>query len=585
MYCIRKRTTTKHGDYILITLQHPLYTSESSNWEKYRLTYAGGREFIQAYLKQYSAREDTNDFNERREVTYCPNFAGQAINEIKNSIFSRMPDVKRVNKSITYRQALLGNSGGIDYFGGSIDNFVGVELLPELLPMGRVGVYVDMPAEVPPTLRDSGKVHPYYYVYPVEDILTWTSGEPNSGFEYIKLLLRDNYYTKDPEYGLTDGSKVRYRLLEQKEGYVQLTFLEENETVISTHKLEIPKIPFVSFELQYSLLKDVCDYQIALLNLESTDINFARKANFPVYTEQSNYITSLTNLKPQGTQTYDDDGNVIETPDAPSDTQKVQLGATDGRRYFKGMDRPGFIFPSPEPLKVSMEKENQIKRDIRLLVHLATAGLGNKSVSAESKQFDKQSLESGLGYIALILEEGERKLTTYWNNYEGAKDTPVIAYPRHFNLRTDVERRTEANELSELSHSIPSHTFQREMMKRVVNILIGGQVRTEMLDKIYKEIEDAKSITSDPATIINDFDAGFVTAETASIIRGYPEDEVKKAQEEKAERVKKISEAQGDMVGDARGVSDLQTDEEDSSAEKNGKPKRGEDKDTRARMK
>jgi hypothetical protein len=569
----------------LITLQHPLYTSESGNWEKYRLTYAGGREFIRAYLKQYSAREENADFIERREVTYCPNFAGQAINEIKNALFSRMPDVKRVNKSTTYKQALLGNLGGIDYFGGSIDNFVGVELLPELLPMGRVGVYVDMPEQVPPTLRGSNKIHPYYYVYPIEDILTWTSGEPNSGFEYLKLLLRDNYYTKDPDYGLTNGSETRYRLLEQKDGYVQLTFLEENETVISTHRLEIPKIPFVSFELQYSLLKDVCDYQVALLNLESTDINFARKANFPVYTEQSNYITAMTNLKPAGTESYDSDGNPVEMQDAAASTQKIALGAGDGRRYYKGLDRPGFIFPSPEPLKVSMEKENQIKRDIRLLVHLATAGLGNKSVSAESKQFDKQSLESGLGYIALILEEGERKLTSYWNNYEGVKDDPVIAYPRHFNLRTDVERREEANELSELSHSIPSQTFQREMMKRVVNILIGGQVRAEMLDTINKEIDSAQSLTSDPATIINDLEAGLVTSELASIIRGYPEGEAEKAQEEKAERVSLISQSQGGLGGDARGVPDLQTDEEDSSAEKNGKPKRGADKDTRAKMK
>lgn len=563
----------------MITLQHPLYTAESGNWEKYRLTYAGGREFINTYLKQYSAQEDNDEFLDRREITYCPNFAGRAIDEIKNAIFSRMPDVVRVNKSETYKQAILGNDGGIDYFGGSIDNFVGVDLLPELLVMGRVGVYADMPETVPPTLNGSSTIHPYYYVYKVEDILTYKSGEPNSGFEYVKLLLRDNFYTEDSESGLINGQDTRLRLLEQKEGFVQLTFMDNEETVISTHRLDIPKIPFVTYKLKYSLLRDVCDYQIALLNLESTDINFARKANFPVYTEQSSYITSLTNLKPAGTEAGE------ETTDAPSATQKVQLGASSGRRYFKGMERPAFIFPSPEPLKVSMEKENQIKRDIRLLVHLATAGLGNKSVSAESKQFDKQSLESGLSLIALILEEGERKLATYWNNYEGVKDNPVIAYPRHFNLRTDVERRVEAEELGKLSHSIPSQTFQREMMKRIVNILIGGQVRIGMIDKINKEIDVAKSITSDPATIINDLDAGLVTAKTASIVRGYPEGEAAKAQAEKAERLKVINESQGGEGGEARGIDDLQDKQESSSDEKVDKDKRGTDKDTRAKVK
>ena len=106
-----------------------------------------------------------------------------------------------------------------------------------------------------------------------------------------------------------------------------------------------------------------------------------------------------------------------------------------------------------------------------------------------------------------------------------------------------------------------------------------------MLDDINKEIDTAKSITSDPATIINDFDAGFVTADTASQIRGYPEGEVDKAQEEKAERVKLIIASQGGEDGDARGASDLQVDQESSGDEKEGKVKRGADKDERVKMK
>jgi len=493
-----------------------------------------------------------------------------------------MPDVRRVNNSDTYINALVGNHGGIDYFGGSIDNFVGVKLLPELLTIGKVGVYVDMPKKTPITKQNKQNIHPYYYTYTAEDILTWTSGEPESGHQFVKLLLRDNYYVKDPEHDLVIGKDTRYRLLElNPSGGVDVTFITEGNDETDKFHLNIPKIPFVLFELEYSLLEDAADYQIALLNLESTDINFARKANFPIYTEQTNFVTALTAMQQGGQDTVDDDGNAIAKSDSGSGMSKMNIGPMSGRRYPKDMDRPDFIFPSPAPLKVSMEKEDQIKRDIRLLVHLATAGLGNKSISAESKQFDKESLESGLGLIALILEEGERKLASYWNNYEGVRDTPVIAYPRHFNLRTDVERRTEAQELGKLSHSIPSQTFQRTMMKKIVNILIGGQVRVEMLETINTEIDAAKSITSDPSTIINDFDAGFVTAKTASEIRGYEPGEVEKAQEEKAERLKVISASQGGLGGDARGVEDTQVDEESSSDEKAEKPTRGQDKDQR----
>jgi len=572
----------------LINLKHPIYVTESNNWDKYRLTYAGGRDFVTKYLKQYSIREDKTEFEERRELTYCPNFAGQAIKEIKNSIFSRMPDVRRVNKSESYKQALVGNFGGVDYFGGSIDNFVGTKLLPELLVLGKVGVYVDMPRNTPTTLNNNGKTHPYYYMYRAEDILTWTSGPPDSGHQFVKVLLHDNYFIKDPDYDLIIGEGTRFRLLEVLDsGGVGVTFFNESGVEEEKFVLNIPRIPFVLFELEYSLLQDAADYQIALLNLESTDINFARKANFPVYTEQSSYVTALSAMQPMGqdTITTAEDGTqtVTGVSDSQSSVQKIQMGPTTGRRYFKGLDRPGYIYPSPEPLKVSMEKENQIKRDIRLLVHLATAGLGNKSVSAESKQFDKESLESGLSLIALILEEGERKLAVHWNNYESIKDTPVISYPRHFNLRTDVERRAEAKELGDLSHSIPSQTFQREMMKRIVNILVGGQIRVELLDEMNKEIDSAKSITSDPATIINDFEAGFVTADTASQIRGYPEGEVEQAKKEHEARLRTISQAQGGVGGNARGVSDTQIGQNSSVSEKQGKPGRGPDKQQRTK--
>lgn len=564
----------------MITIEHPTFTAESDDWEKFRLTYDGGRAFIRKYLKKYSLREDISDFNDRKDITYCPCFAGAAIDEIKNSIFSRLPDVVRINDSETYKNAILGNLQGVNYTGSSIDSFIGCGVLPELLVMRKVGVFVDMPTNVPTTLNKQKDIHPYFYIYRAEDIKSWTYGEPGSGQEFVKLLLHDNYYVKDSDFGLISGKSDQFRLLEWTPDGILVTFMNSSGEILRKTVLNLPKIPFVLFEIQHSLMKNVADYQIALLNLESTDIEYARKANFPVYTEQSSYISTLPNFKPPEQDVLNTiTGEMEPSPTPGNETETVKLGTKQGRRYFKGMDRPGFISPSSEPLKVAMDKENNIKRDIRLLVHLATASLGNKSISVESKQFDNQGLESGLSLIALVLEEGERKLATFWNNYENNfKAVPVISYPRHFDLRTDVERRNEAKELSNLLHSIPSSTFKREMLKKIVTILMGGQTEVDTIESMRKEIDNADSVTSDPQTIINDLEAGLVTTETASRVRGYPQGEVEKAKQEHADRLKRINEAQGGIGGSARGIQDTQIDQPTSIIEKKGKPGRGKGK-------
>lgn len=540
-------------------------------WDRYRRTYEGGRQFVDTYLKKYGVRETQTMFDERKSITYCPGFAGAAVDEINNTIFSRMPDVSRLAKSNTYNSAILGQNYGVDYRGTSIDSFIGCNVLPELTVMGRVGVYVDMPRDVPSTGKDLG-THPYFYIYPIEDIISWTNGLPGSGHEYTKLLLRDNYYNTDEDnaFGLVTSMDDRYRLLEVVDGGVKVTFLDDQKEEISSEILDLPKIPFVMLSLKHSLLKNVADYQIALLNIESTDVDFARKANFPVYVEEGNFLHNLPATKPEEQET--------DTPD--SGEQERQSGTTHGIRYPKGARQPDFINPSSEPMQANIAKEEKLKQDIRLLVHLNVASLGTKSESRESKDFDREGLENGLSYISVVLEEGERKLAQYWAEYENKTDKSVtISYPRNFDLRTDEDRRQEAEAKIKLSKAVSSDTFQREILKQVVDTLMSGKVAPEVLSKMKKEIDTAKSLTADPKIILADLEAGLVTQETASVVRGYDKEEAEKAKKEKAERMEAIAQSQGGEVGAARGNPDFQDDETPTSAdEKAGKKQRGEGK-------
>ena len=63
-------------------------------------------------------------------------------------------------------------------------------------------------------------------------------------------------------------------------------------------QLELRRIPFVLLDIGDSMIKDVVNHQIALLNLGSGDVNYALKSNFPFYVEQRDLRCRGAHLKP-----------------------------------------------------------------------------------------------------------------------------------------------------------------------------------------------------------------------------------------------------------------------------------------------
>ena len=127
----------------IIDSRYPNWLTTCSDWEKWRLTYRGGEEFRNKYLERFTSREDPNDFEARKRLTPVPSFAKAAINRIRNSIFQRMHDITRRDGSPAYQRAIAGLDQGVDRRGSTMNAFLGVKCLTELLVMGRVGVFVD----------------------------------------------------------------------------------------------------------------------------------------------------------------------------------------------------------------------------------------------------------------------------------------------------------------------------------------------------------------------------------------------------------------------------------------------------------
>jgi hypothetical protein len=275
-----------------------------------------------------------------------------------------MRDVLRKDGTTTYQKAVEGLFGGVDLRGSNMTAFMGYQVLTELLTMGRVGVYVDMPVVDSPTKAGSRGARPYLYMYPVEDILSWTASRPDQPSEFQAILLRDrcvdygdlSTFSGQLPVELPQGSYERYRFVFKCpiDGRVKVQFFNASGRPITPENIELPtvdpiileldKIPFSVLDIGDSVLKDVCKHQVALLNLGSSDVAYALKANVPIYTEQTDLRAGGDHLKhamnPDGTAT---------AGGQPGAAIERQIGQTQGIRYDLRADRPDFIHPSSEP--------------------------------------------------------------------------------------------------------------------------------------------------------------------------------------------------------------------------------------------
>jgi len=528
---------------IIVDARHPEYKDKITDWRKYEATYTAGKSFVEEYVEKFSERESTTAFDIRKKYSYCPAFAKGAINEVKNSIFQRISAITREGGSDSYKQAFLGLMGGVDLNGASMNAFIGREILPQLLIKAKIGVYVDMPVIDGTNRANEVNKRPYLYAYKAEDILTWDIAYNDKGYYFTLLLLKDTINTYDKESGLPDGQSDLYRLYKSTDGVVTVNFYnadgvqvdiageESSETTI----LDLEMIPFAIAGLTDSLMTDTADYQVAHTNLASSDMSYALRSNYPFYVEQVDQRMNSAYLK-------NSDGSGV-TDNNAKDTSR-STGVSGGREYAMGAEKPDFIHPSPEPLEVSMKKQEQLKFDIRQLTHLALTNVAPKMASAESKDHDQQGLEAGLSYIGLELETLERTIARIWGMYENTSEEVTITYPRRYSLKSDQDLRKEAEELKKLLHSSPSRSYKIELCKKIASILLSSTVTSVTLEKISLEIDSAKVIDVDPEILIKDIEAGLVDLETASLARNYPEGSVEKAKTDHAERIARIKEAQ-----------------------------------------
>jgi hypothetical protein len=326
-----------------------------------------------------------------------------------------------------------------------------------------------------------------------------------------------------------------------------------------------------------SLMTDISSYQKALLNLVSGDVNWALSSNMPFLTIQSENRTVGAHLKKSA--------DSAEEGGQPGQNQEASAGGNTGRFYDTNMDRPGYIAPPTDPLLASMKLQEKLEDDIRKLINLAVANkIGSRTESAEAKKLSSQGLEAGLSFIGTVLQQAEQAIARYWAMYENVKNPKIakVKYPNRYILKADQERLDEAKGLLDLIDRIPGRKAKKIIAKMVINLLMGGRINSETIDKVMAEIEAAGYTSSSVKDVLADHKAGLVGDEVASEARGYLKGEVTKAKADQVERAVAILAAQtapGEEGGiknpASRGVAALDPDRSSGSKEQaKGKEKK-----------
>ena len=536
---------------------HPEY--KIANWRKWRLTYEGGERFINKFLYRRN-KEKPEDFQDRRKTTYNVNYVKSGVNKIRNSILNQLNEILRESDSESYLNAFRGLNRGVDMKGSSYIKFL-IDPLTELLVLGKVGIYVDSPNNSDLENLSFNNNHPYLYYYPPEDIIDWRYDDE----VLTRLLLRDSVYDYD-ELGFPQSEKDRFRFYilgsqdQNNRSNGVNVYLSDRKSDLKTaplhQTLDLDEIPFVIGEVSSSLLVDVCNLQIALLNIESSDVDFILKSNIPFYIEQYDPRQEQYNQHVLEKEKVDEDGKKI-------DEEQVIIGSTQGRKYAAGLQAPSFIHPSSEPIQTSMSKEDQIKRSIYTLLDISLLEIEPRSASAESRSRSERALESGMSAFGLVLNQMDSDIGRIWSKYENTLP-PNIIYPEVYDTSSDETKIREATDILSLKNKVTSATYKRELMKMASERLLRGKAPEKLLD-ISSEIDESPGTSSDPEDIASDIEHGIVGVQTASILRGYSDEEYLKAEESHARRLIRIQEAQSNPS--ARGLSDLDG-EDNADAEK-----------------
>lgn len=258
----------------LIDIRSPNYVQDYANWLVWRDAVEAGPNYVRANLQRLPS-ESIPDYTKRMAVTPVPAFIKATIREITTGIYSQMELTARTGGPQSLQDAIMGGLRGVDGAGTAMNYFMIMQVLRELLIMKRVGIFVDRPPlSILPTVREALALPPYMYLFTAEQILAWHVRPGAISPEEI-LLQRDAPVYAEGTHMTVDTTSQYVYMRKVGPSEVACDIFDQNGDPESSHRLNLPMVPFVLLEISESVIQDVIGHQNALLNLGSSNVAFA----------------------------------------------------------------------------------------------------------------------------------------------------------------------------------------------------------------------------------------------------------------------------------------------------------------------
>lgn len=534
---------------------HPEFKKLNGDWAMWRLAYEGGPEFIAACLKRYSRRENFLDYRDRLELAFNSAHVTKALNRYRNAILSAMHEVKREGDK---RYLDMCNTN-VDLKNNSMTAFMGLQFLPLLMAQGKRFICVDAPPKDDAETKDEEPGNPWVWAVNCENVRSW-SYDAKGQLKAIAIL--ESIDSVDEETQLVNGSSQRTRYYRMVDANFKLTpdkgstfksvqgpgvllrFLDnEDKDILQPIVLDLSRIPVIESRMVQALCKDIAGHAKALVNLNSTDMNFLFRGNFPIFTKQRG--NGGNGIKPVNKHNAIQPGRETETMDRTVDGEdnrpSTESGTNKGQYYEMKAERPGFISPGTENVKVSMDKQAKITDDIDELLDLSLASQakGKLMQSGSSKKADRVDLDAGLGYVGQLMETAEREVAEVVHEFMGSTAKPLVKYPTTYSIKTEEERVSDAKDLFAVASEPNEPTAQAELHKRGIELMLGTVVDSDTMDTILsavdKKVADGEWFDLNAARALAvqaDIAAGIGSKEGSCARRWLPEGEAAEAQDE-----------------------------------------------------
>ena len=542
----------------IIDLRSPGFVRDIAYWQTWREAVAADADYVEAQLIRQPG-ESLKEFKNRKACTPHPAYIGATLREILVNIYTHMDSVIRTGGANSFQAAIHGRGNGVDGAGTSLNYFMVMLVLRELLMMRRVGVFVDR-HPLPPgaTRQDAADNPPYMYVYTAEQILAWALRPGHMVPDEILLRREVPVYLENTQLVTTMTTEYVHGYMSREPSEVIFDIYNQTGEQTARYTQTFPTLPFVLLEIPESIVAPVLGHQAALLNLGSSNIAFAMASNLAVYTEQTDMAWLMAQLR-QAELTQNDLDSADSTDSNANVASQVKVGLNYGRRYAQHTDRPEFIVPDNENLERTQKLYTLLREDIRQLMLLTVESLTSRGqLTATSLIQSQAAVSNGLTALAGILERVEVQLSRMWSDYEDEPHTFAVKYPREFHVLTPADRNAQVAALNDQRKLVPSRTFQELVTLRIAQMVLGPQIAAEEKTEIQTQISQAPILTSDPDVLNQLVDAGTCPREYAAQALTLPTDAAEKANTEHADRLARIAAAQSDAAGasTARGNSD-----------------------------